>query len=306
MKSRIVNFFDYTTLEIPEELTKWHIPEEEIRKELEALAADSAIQSEVIDGISDGDCVRCVCTGCGEKAWIGRTVLLYPGRSLPGAEEAEKKIVGCKVGEEITCKVGQWEMNLSVQNAVRNVASVVSDAFVASLNIPEVSTIDDYSRWYHRQHDMERKTKASYGVIHFWLNQMAERSTYEIDEEEKRQWCLERGKIMFEGMLAAGIDIRIPSEGFEILTDEQAIEKEAHEQERNFIPFLVTQKLCELDGFVPTEEDYRKSLAEIAAQRGMTLEEALRRSCFSLYQETVFREHLFVGMSAKAMACMEV
>ncbi len=306
MNSRIVNFFDYTTLEIPEELTKWHIPEEEIRKELQALAADSAMQSEVTDGISDGDCVRCVCTGCGEKAWIGRTVLLYPGRSLPGAEEAEKKIVGCKVGDQITCKVGQWEMTLSVQGAVRNVASVVSDAFVASLNIPEVSTIDDYSRWYHRKHDMERKTKASYGVIHFWLNQTAERSTYEIDEEEKWQWCLERGKIMFESMLAAGIDMRIPQEGFEILTDEQAIEKAAHEQERNFIPLLVIQKLCELDGFVPTEEDYRKALAEIAAQQGMTLEEALRRSCFSLYQETVFREHLFVGMSAKAMACMEV
>lgn len=306
MKSKIIDFFDYNTLEIPTELKKWHIPEEEIQNELEALAADNASQAEVTDAIAVGDSVRCVCTACGEKAWIGRTVLLYPGRCLPGAEEAEKRIVGCKVGQEITCTVGQWEMTVTIEGAVRQITSAVNDAFVVSLNIPGVSTVAEYSRWYHQQHDMERKTKASYGITHFWLTQTAERSTYEIDEEEKWQWCLERGKIMFEGMLAAGVDMRIPEEGFEILTDEQAIEKAAHEQEHNFIPFLVIQKLCALDGFVPTEEDYHNAIAEIAKKQGMPLEEAMRKACFSLYQEMVFKEHLFTGMSPKAMACMEV
>lgn len=206
-----------------------------IQNELEALAADNASQAEVTDAIAVGDSVRCVCTACGEKAWIGRIVLLYPGRCLPGAEEAEKRIVGCKVGQEITCTVGQWEMTVTIEGAVRQITSAVNDAFVVSLNIPGVSTVAEYSRWYHQQHDMERKTKASYGITHFWLTQTAERSTYEIDEEEKWQWCLERGKIMFEGMLAAGVDMRIPEEGFEILTDEQAIEKAAREQERNFM-----------------------------------------------------------------------
>ena len=38
----------------------------------------------------------------------------------------------------------------------------------------------------------------------------------------------------------------------------------------------------------------------------LALEEAMRKACFSLYQEMVFKEHLFTGMSPKAMACMEV
>ena len=80
MKSKIIDFFDYNTLEIPTELKKWHIPEEEIQNELEALAADNASQAEVTAAIAVGDSVRCVCTACGEKAWIGRTVLIYPGR----------------------------------------------------------------------------------------------------------------------------------------------------------------------------------------------------------------------------------
>ena len=91
MKSKIIDFFDYNTLDIPTELKKWHIPEEEIQNELEALAADNASQAEVTDAIAVGDSVLCVCTDCGEKVWIGRTVLLYPGRCLPGAEEAKKR-----------------------------------------------------------------------------------------------------------------------------------------------------------------------------------------------------------------------
>lgn len=305
MKSRIVNLFDYNTLEIPDELKKWHYPDDEIYRELDALSADKAEQIKVNGEIIEGDCVKCRCVKCAEMKWSKRSILLYPGRNIPGAEDAEKEILGHKIGDEIVCTVGEWEMTLLAAEAVRNVPAKVDDAFAKSLGIAGVESVSDYMRWYRGQHDAERKTKKSYEIIHYWLDQTARHSVYEIDEEEKRQWCMERGKVMFEGMLAAGYDMRIPSDGLELLTDEQAIEKEAREQERNFIPFMIIKELSRKDGFEVTDEDYQKVISEAAAKQGLTMEEAYERSCPSLYYEMAYKEHVFLTLSPKAMECME-
>ena len=53
------------------------------------------------------------------------------------------------------------------------------------LQLPGVSTEEDFARWYHEQHDEERRQKASYGIVSFWMQEMAKRSTFSIDEEER-------------------------------------------------------------------------------------------------------------------------
>ena len=305
MKSRVVSYYDYKKLEIPEELTRWHIPDEEIWKELEFQAGDHAVEKRAEDAVKIGDSVRCVCVKASKEKWKDRVILLYPGRNLPGAEDAEEAVLGKASGESVCCSFGEVQMELLVQEILRMEKLPVGDELVKSLELFGVSTVEEYFCWYREKNNDERKTKAGYGIISYWLRESAARSEFAIDEEEKKAWCLKRAKLQFEALLAAGIDRRIPSEGFEILTDEQAIDKIAKEQEEYFVPFLIFEYMCRLDGYVVTENEFEEDVAKIAAERGMSFEEAMKQTEFSAYQEMKYKEHLFLGMSKAAQAELE-
>ena len=50
MKSKIIECFDYRTLEVEDNLRKWKIPDSEIRTEMENLARDHSGEVEATDG----------------------------------------------------------------------------------------------------------------------------------------------------------------------------------------------------------------------------------------------------------------
>lgn len=306
MNSKLTCCFNYQTLTIPEELRRWKIPSEEIEKELHSLAGDHASDQPVEDEIRAGDSVRCQCVRCSDPAWQGRTVLLYPGRKLPEAEEAEAAVLGKKAGECFSCTLGCAEMELKVLEALRRVEPEIGPELMWILNIPGVETVEDFFRWYHQQHDPERRQKAAFGIVGFWMKETADRSEFYIDPQEEKDWCLLRGKITFDSLLAAGSDPRIPKEGFDILTDEQAIENLAKEQEPRFRPFLLYRYLCEKDGYQVTQEEYLEALKQAAAQQGLSLEEAKQKSDLSLYQEMKYQEHVFYALSEEAEKELEV
>ena len=300
MKSKLVCCFNYHTLTVPEELRHWKIPQQEIEQELRSLAADHASDQPVEDAVQEGDSVRCECLSCSDPAWQGRAVLLYPGRKLPGAEQGEAAVLGKAIGDTFSCTVGSAQMELKVLEALRRVEPLIGPELMWILNIPGVETVEDFSRWYHQQHDPERRQKACFGIVGYWMKETAARSEFSIDEQEEKDWCLLRGRMMFQSLLDAGMDPRLPEEGFDILTDEQAIEKLAKEQEPRFRPFLLYRYLCEKDSFEVTEQDYLKALEEAAAQQGLTLEEAKKKSDLSLYQEMKYQEHVFYALSEEA------
>ena len=306
MNSKLTCCFNYQTLTIPEELRRWKIPSEEIEKELHSLAGDHASDQPVEDEIRAGDSVRCQCVRCTDPDWQGRTVLLYPGRKLPGAEQAEAAVLGKKAGDCYSCTLGCAEMELKVLEALRRVEPEIGPELMWILNIPGVETVEDFFRWYHQQHDPERRQKAAFGIVGFWMKEATARSEFYIDQQECREWCLLRGRMMFQSLLAGGIDPRIPEEGFDILTDEQAIENLAKEQEPRFRPFLLYRYLCEKDGYQVTQEEYLEALKQAAAQQGLTLEEAKQKSDLSLYQEMKYQEHVFYALSGEAEKELEV
>lgn len=306
MNSKLTCCFNYQTLTIPEELRRWKIPAEEIEKELHSLAGDHASDQPVENEIRAEDSVRCQCVRCTDPDWQGRTVLLYPGRKLPGAEQAEAAVLGKKAGDCFSCTLGCAEMELKVLEALRRVEPEIGPELMWILNIPGVETVEDFFHWYHQQHDPERRQKAAFGIVGFWMKEATARSEFYIDPQEEKDWCLLRGKMMFQSLLAGGIDPRIPKEGFDILTDEQAIENLAKEQEPRFRPFLLYRYLCEKDGYQVTQEEYLEALKQAAAQQGLSLEEAKQKSDLSLYQEMKYQEHVFYALSGEAEKELEV
>lgn len=305
MNSKLTCCFNYHTLSIPPQLRRWKIPQEEIQQELQALAADHASNQPVEDVIQKGDSVRCQCLDCSDPAWRDRAVLLYPGREFPGAEQAEAAVLGKRPGETFSCSLGGEQAQLKVLEALRRVEPAIGPELMWILNIPGVETVEDFSHWYHQQHDAQRRQKAAFGIVGYWMQQTVERSEFFIDQKELEDWCLLRGRMMFDALLAGGIDPRLPEEGFDILTDQQAIQKLAKENQPRFRPFLLYRYLCEKDGFVITQEDHLKALEEIAAQQGLTMEQAQQKSNLSLYQEMKYQEHVFYALEPDAQKELE-
>ncbi len=305
MNSRIVNCYDYKTLKVPEELGRWHISDSEIEAELEALAKDHSGEGETDGEIQDGDCVRCICTKTSKENWEGRAVLLYPGRKLPGAEEAEEAVLGRKSGEEFECKVKDVVLNLRIERAVRLQVMQVCDELMEKAGILGVRTVEDYYRWYHEQHDKERKDKACIRIAQYWLEEMSKRSDFDIDEEEKLRWCGERARLMHIAMHAAGYDTTKTPEGGTI-TEEEALRRTAEEQKRYFVPYVMYVYFSEKDGFTVTEEDFVAEIEKMAAERGEKAEELMKQADITVFRERAYQEHTFHLLMAEAEKYLEV
>lgn len=305
MKSRMTDCYDYKLLEVPEEMGRWHIPDSEIEEELEALAKDHSGEEETEGEIQSGDCVRCICVKAPKENWEGRTVFLYPGRKLPGAEGAEEAVLGKRRGEEFVCSIKDMSLTLRIEKTVRIRVMKVGDELAGKLDIPGVRTVEDYYRWYHEQHDGERREKACIGIARYWLEEMSKRSRFYIDEMEKQEWCERRARIMYDSMLSAGYDMKKTQEG-ERITEEEALKRASEGQEMYFIPYIMYCYFSEKDGFVLTEEGFVKEVEKIAAERGEKVEELMKQTDISMFRQTKYQEHTYHLLMADAEKYLEV
>ncbi len=306
MKSKMINCNDYRQLPVADDLRRWKIADSEILEELEALARDHSGEQRISGQAKSGDSLRLVCREASREGWKERPVLLFPGRGLPGAGEAEQAVLGKQAGDTIRCEInGTWVV-LEIEEIRRRRTMRVGEELIAVLGIPGVHSVEDYKRWYRKEHDGERRKKAWIRIVQYWLTEISAHSEFMIDEEEKRQWCLCKGRLFYQGMLAVGIDLCKPTgEHPRGLTREEAITAEAEKQERYFIPYLIYSYFCEKDGFFISEEDFLEEIRKIAAERGMDVEEARRQSDIQLYREVKYQEHTFYLLGKEAEVYLE-
>lgn len=306
MNSSVLQCCDYISTPIPEASTKWRIPDSEILRELEALSGDHAVEQQMDRPVQSGDSVRCVCKDSSDNAWLRRVILLYPGRKMPGAEIAEEAVLGHSVGDEFQTEIRSKNVALEITDVISRQPLPVGDALVRALELPDVETVADYMGWYRAQHEGQRRQKACFAIVHEWLTHIAVESRIYVDEAEKKHWTTTRAQIMLPAMLEAGIDMRKPRDGGEMLTDAQAIEMLSREQERYFVPYVIYEYFCSKDHFSLTENDYLQELERLGAQQGLTLEQAKKRSDLSFFLEKEYQEHTYMMLSREAEAYLEV
>lgn len=305
MKSKMVNCYDYRQVKVEEGSGRWRIPDGEIETELTALAKDYSGEEEVSGAVEAGDSVRLICTGASRDNWMGRSVLLYPGRGIPGAEEAEQKVLGKSAGDEFECRLKDMNVTFKVERAVRMHIMTISDELAAALKLPEVETVEDYYKWYRKQHEAERKERACIVISRTWLEAIASESEFQIDEEEKKSWCAKRARVMYQGMLAAGYDMRKQRDGT-VITEEEALANEAKEQEKYFVPYLIYCYFCEKDGFVMTEEAFVKEIERMAAERGDEPEELMKHTDIIFFRQQAYQKHTYDMLAVDAEKYLEV
>jgi len=304
MASTVTKIYDYTSMAIPPELRSWRVTEAEVEESLALLAKDHAALQNV-EQAQDGDSLRCVLPD-------GRTVLLYPGRGLPGAEDAEKAAIGKRAGEAFPTRVGQTDVTLEVKEILRLVDHPVDDALVHLENIPGVDSLAAYRDWYIRENNPKKREKAAATLAREFFEKMREESEFSIDEDEKAEWCRKRGKYIYDMMVENGHDPHIPDEGTELLSDEEALAQFVKGQEPMYRDFVLFRHLSQQDGYVYTHDmfvaDMKKRFEDNRERweaMGAQLEESLSDISFLMGTETAYMEHVFGMLKAAAEKYLE-
>lgn len=275
MKSTITKLYDYKQSIIPQELRRWHASEEEIREQLELLSRNHAFEEDA-EEVRSGDSVACR----GESAaarWNRETLLVYPGHGLmPAMEEA---LLGAKTGEYRTVETEEGAVKLTIKRIVRRSNMPMGDELIRLEKIDGVETVEDYRQWFRRQKEDFYRQRARYQCAKFLLDEIREKSQLSIDQEEKDAWLREQVDCLYNAMVAVGRDPRIPDEGVDFLTEEQAKEKMCREQEWAFTEYVVQSHMAEKLSGAPMEDIARKGLEKMAAENGMTVEQLRSGSC---------------------------
>lgn len=259
MQSTIKKLFDLTGADISAEERRWHVTEEETRRALEALSKKHAAVQEA-ERVQLGDTAVC-------RTGDGETVLLYPGRDLPGAEEAEAASIGRTAEEVFHCRLGRMDVELRVEKILRLLPRPIDDALAALEGLPGVRTLEDFRSWHIREAGAKKRADAVKVIRRRLFQELLEKSEFALLEEEQDRWCREISKASFDVMLQMGQDPHIPEEGTELLTDEEALELLYREYLPMFREHVAYRYLSQQDGYECTQEEQRQEQERVRAER---------------------------------------
>ena len=181
MNGVVSNLYDIDSIVIPEELTKADIDEQKVDEEVQALAKRYA-KEEQADAAAAGDLVYCQADS--ESYPDGRTILIYAGMKLPGAEKAEEAVIGRKAGDTVSTVLAEKDVTLTIRKIVRRIPVEINDALIAGLGIENVKTIEDYKAYIRDKMTADQAMEQEKEVVRYVMDEMIANSTYIYDEKE--------------------------------------------------------------------------------------------------------------------------
>ena len=238
MKTKVTKLYDVALIPTPEDIPEWRVDEAAVDGLVKDLAVQHAVETQG-DAVQTGDTVFCAARGALED----RTVLVYPGRSIPGAEQAEQALLGA--------------------------GCPIDDRLVREEKIDGVETVAAY-RAYIKEKTQEQNRSLSAKHLSAALHDaLVEKSDYQVDEEEQEAWTDKAAKEMLKMYEQEGIDPHIPEDGTDFLTDEEVLAQFKESLRFQYLSLAVSRAFCEQQGvtFGPEEQ-------KLYAENGCTGDEA--------------------------------
>lgn len=291
MDIKVKKLYDVSQVVVPEEMTKWKVTDTQVEEQLEVLRRLTAVETEA-ETVEKGDCV---CCSCSAGALKGRTVLIYPGMNLPGAEAAEEAVLSAKPGSEFTVELN-GEAVLKVEKIVHRVPAEISDDLAKAQGIEGVETLDDYRAWYRKTTGETQRAQVLQQIKNYILDEVAKYSEFEYDEAEVNGWIEEQMQMQL---------------AFE--AEQTGMPAEMSEEERqgmsefiflNMTRVTVMEQICENHGFTFTADmfvDEVKSL--IGDMPGM---EDMVQEYAESYAGNAYMEKVLELLDEQAQSCLEV
>lgn len=181
MNGVVSSLYDIDSIVIPEDMLQVCIDEQRVEDDVRSLSMRFAKESPA-DFVEKGDLAYCQADK--ESYPDQRTVLIYTGLELPGAEEAKAAVTGKKAGDSVSCKLAGKDVTLTVEKILRRTPVEVDDALIAGMGIEGVSTVADYKTHVRERLTADQEMENSKMAVAFYIRTMTEKSTYTYDEAE--------------------------------------------------------------------------------------------------------------------------
>lgn len=251
LKTKVTELYDVDLIPTPEDIPDWHIDEAAVDGLLEALAVQHSTEAEA-GSVETGDTVFCASEG----ALQDRTVLVYPGRNMPGAEAAERALLGVGLGDAAETELNGAPVRLTVKKIVRRTPGRIDDALIKSEHIDGVETVGDYRAYIRRKTEEQNRSLSAKRLSAFLHQELVDRSRYDVDEAEREAWTDKAAQEMLAMYEAEGIDPHVPEEGTDFLTDEEVMENFKNQLRPQFLSMALGRAFCEKRGvaFGPEEQ----------------------------------------------------
>jgi FKBP-type peptidyl-prolyl cis-trans isomerase (trigger factor) len=181
MNGFVTKLYDVDSITIPAEYLKTQVDAQAIEDEIKALSLRCAQETKA-DQVAEGDLVRCKADQASYPDH--RTILLFTGVQLPGAEEVSKAAVGKHPGDVFTASLAGKTAQLTVEEIIRRVPVPVNDATVASLGMEGVTTVEAYRAYLTEKAEKEQKQEQNKQIMRHYMDAMVNGSQYSYDESE--------------------------------------------------------------------------------------------------------------------------
>jgi uncharacterized protein (DUF2344 family) len=272
MKSRITKLYDYMLEDIPGDLIPPAVTDQEVEEKLKALEVKYMVVVENPENVETDDSVLCECLT--ENAFDNRKICLYPGKKLPGAERAEQDVLGVGINKTFCTELCGKKIELAVLKISRLEDVVITDDLVKKEGIEGVETIAAYRNWCRHMLELDKKNKAAQNVIGFFFKRILDKSEFEIDQQEKKNWTYDRAKMFLE------LDSANNRNGNEIIKDSDLMQAElvqrAKEMEGSFNEYLAYVAISQGAGVKYGPEEAAKVIEDSAKAAKMDFEDAMR------------------------------
>lgn len=289
MNATVTKLCGLGSVTLPAELLALHVDKQQIEADVARLALRYADESET-DTAKAGDIVRCAADEASYPD--GRTVLLYPGAGIPGAEEAEAAAIGAHPDDTLRVTLCGRAAALTIRSITRRTPVAVNDALIARIGLDGVNTVDDYRAMLREKALADAKMEKSKQLAQLVVQQMLAGS--EIDYDERA--------------LAAHIDGELPAAlaefaAYGIEADEQEVRAElANQQQQSWL----AKAFCAENGITVDEkqvEDEAAQMYDLMQMSGETL--PARERFLAQMVEQAYISEFFMAVNAFVAQKME-
>ncbi len=185
MNGFVSRLCDLEGVSVPAEMLELKVDARHIESEIEALSLRCAKES-AVDLAEAGDIVRC--SADKERYPDGRTILIFTGTELPGAQEAAAAAIGKRTGDVFTAELAGRAVHLRVQTVTRRTTVKVNDALIASLGIEGVDSVEGYRAYLTAKAEGEQKLERSKAIMRYLMDALVNGSEYSYDEGEMQAY----------------------------------------------------------------------------------------------------------------------
>lgn len=179
MKGTVTRLCSPEDICIPEELLTVEVSAAEVEDALRRLSLRYAEKTRT-QTVEKGDVVTCRADAADYPD--GRSILLYTGLDIPGAEAAVQAVLGMQVGASFSAELAGKTVRLTITENVRLCPAEITDGLVASLGLEDVRTVADYRRYTREKLRDAQITEKSKMTVGWLADQMLEGSTFAYDE----------------------------------------------------------------------------------------------------------------------------